>query len=172
MAPTKQEGSTRSWKSPMRGMRSAWWSSSPGRRFPWPRWNHWSRPPCLMNGLILSRSRKWKCIYQGESVLPCHCMGDLHPNPWRSRVGRTGTHPAQAWGSATPTIGGWLCQQCRVMVISALHLHPFQRRALQTGKFLIYPERCSELIMDKFHLDRSHRNIGSLNYQMFHLGAN
>lgn len=86
-------------------------------------------------------------------------------------------HPQE--GGFASRAWGMQCNDCYFSSTAALHLHPFQRRALQTGKFphqeCIHPsdaQSSAELIMDKFHLDRSHGNIGSLNYQMFHLGAN
>lgn len=80
---------------------------------------------------------------------------------------------SKAWRDAVQSDGYF-------SIPSALHLHPFQRRAAPKGKFPPQEytstwndaQGIAELIMDKFCSHRSHRNIGSLNYQMFHLGAN
>lgn len=123
MAPMKQEGSTRCWKYPMRGMRSAWWLSFPGRRFPWPHWNPWSRPPWLMNGLILWKSKKWKCICQGENILSCHWKGELLQidggKTWTA-LGVMQQPQEQGWVmviAKLPHQGcihpGWCSEQCR-----------------------------------------------------------
>lgn len=119
----------------------------------------WERVPVSLEGWIASKLMEEQ---SGENLNVLLEPGVMqHP--------QEGGFVSKAWGDAVQS-GGYFSNT------SALHLHPFQRRALQKGKFppqeYIHSEWCSELIMDEFHLDRSHGNIGSLNYQMFHLGAN